>query len=364
MKKLYTLEKYQNKLEWLNHRGIGGSSASAILEENPYKSKIELYFDIKNGSENIEEAEPNVNEIYGTQCEDLIRQLFRLNHLEYKVNNPIKNSFYRRIDKPYLTASLDGTLINLTNKQKGILEIKTRDIRSKEDNALWEKGLPQNYFIQVLHYLVVMNDFDFAVVSYKLRYFNDGVVEKEVIKNHYIYRKDFINDLKFLEKKESEFYEINIKKGLIPSERIFKGGGNVFEPIVLNGAYQIKDFDKAVKDCEEFLEDYDRSNVLIETQDDYGAVKEARKIVRAKKEQIATMRKSIVNNVVGKLSEQLSSLEKKLDNADKLMTSNLDAFKGKVKAIKITLSSLKLEDIEKVKKFIADNKLEINIKEN
>ena len=40
---MYTTEIYDTEEQWLQNRGLGGSSASAILDSNPYMTKIELW---------------------------------------------------------------------------------------------------------------------------------------------------------------------------------------------------------------------------------------------------------------------------------------------------------------------------------
>ena len=78
---------------------------------------------------------------------------------------------YRRIDKPYMTATLDGKLVEIATGRKGILEIKTREIKNREDAENWQNGkIPDNYYIQCLHYLSVLNDHEFAILVAKLNF--------------------------------------------------------------------------------------------------------------------------------------------------------------------------------------------------
>lgn len=218
MKKLYKKETFNSKTEWLNARGIGGSSASVILGLNPYKNKLQLYNEINYQGE-LKEIEPNESMKYGVKLEPLIRKEFKLDFLnDYKVHTPKNNEMYRRIDKPYLTATLDGILTRIEDKKKGVLEIKTHDIRSLADEELWKNGLPYNYYIQVCHYLAVMNDFEFAIVVGRLRYINfkTNQVEKIEYVFHKISRKEREKDIETVEKLITNFYENNIEKHIIP----------------------------------------------------------------------------------------------------------------------------------------------------
>lgn len=219
----YTKETFKTKEQWLKARGLGGSSASAILGKNPYMSILELYRAIVMPNKN-----PLVNQnesmYYGTRCEPLMRKLFAYDFKDvYRVHTPKDNEMYRRKDKPYMTATVDGVLTEKKTKRKGILEIKTHDIRNRKDEEMWSNHLPENYYIQVLHYLLVMNDCEFVEVNAKLKfydYFNaDGKkLKKTELRYYYIDRNDehIQKDLAYLERKETEFWENNVLKKVMP----------------------------------------------------------------------------------------------------------------------------------------------------
>ena len=227
MERLYTRETYKSKEEWLKSRGLGGSSASAILGKNPNMTIIELYKAIVMPRGNkIEQT--NESMTYGTKCEPLIRKLFAYDFKEkYRVHTPSNFEMYRRTDKPYMTATLDGVITEKKTHRKGILEIKTHDVRNKKDLQEWKDHIPDNYYIQVLHYLLVMTDFEFAVLTAKLKYYDFFSEEgKKLLKTeivyYYIDRNDerIKNELAFLEKKETEFWENNVLKKKIPTLKL------------------------------------------------------------------------------------------------------------------------------------------------
>ena len=211
--KNYTKETFKTKEDWLKARGLGGSSASAILGKNPYMSVLELYRAIVMPNKHPL-VKQNESMYYGTKCEPLIRKLFAYDHKDLcRVHTPKDNEMYRRIDKPYMTAKLDG-----------VLEVKTHDVRNRKDEEEWKDHIPENYYIQVLHYLLVMNDCEYVVLTAKLRfydYFNaDGKkLIKTEIRYYYIDRNDerIKKDLAFLEKKETEFWEENVQKKVMPT---------------------------------------------------------------------------------------------------------------------------------------------------
>ena len=231
MEQNYTVEIYDNEEEWLAARGIGGSSASAILDENPHMTKLELWnaiLDKQHNNTTTKKSKKNEILDYGHKAEPLIRKLVALNlKAKYKVIAPKKYEMYRRKDKPYITATIDSTLIDLESGKKGVLEIKTRKCKGRKEFDEWtiEKKIPQNYFIQCLHYLVAMNDMDFVVLVPKLilskKQRDEWVIDTEtIVYGLIIWREDVLKEVEYLENKETHFWERNIIKREIPEVKI------------------------------------------------------------------------------------------------------------------------------------------------
>lgn len=113
--------------EWLQARAgrIGGSDASAILGMNPYRTNIELW-QIKTGQLVPEDISDKPYVKYGTEAEQYLRELFKLDFPEYQVcyeeNNMFLNGKY-----PFGHASLDGWLID-QNGRLGVWECKTTKV--------------------------------------------------------------------------------------------------------------------------------------------------------------------------------------------------------------------------------------------
>lgn len=237
----YTKEEYLNRVDWLSYRGIGGSSASAILGVNPYMTKGQLYEDIVYKKEPskiaIKEKMKTESQKYGQVLEPHLRDIFKADYYRlYMVYDPfvrkggraVKGSeiMYRRDDKPYLTATLDGTLLDKKTQEQGIFEAKTRDIRKEGDIEEWDGHLPMNYYVQVLHYLNVKDDTTFAVLFAKLRFFQkdadteEFVVARSELRPYWIYKKDsrVQRDMAILEKAETDFWENNVQKKVYPYE--------------------------------------------------------------------------------------------------------------------------------------------------
>ena len=189
--------------EWLANRGrIGGSDASCIVGMNPYKSNVELW-QIKTGQlipEDISE-QPFVK--YGTEAEQHLRELFKLDFPEYQVFYE-ENNMWLNDKMPFAHASLDGWLIDEEGR-KGILEIKTTNILQSMQKEKWNNRLPDNYYIQILHYLMV-TEFDFAILKAQLKSEFNGEIYLQT-KHYKIERLEVEADIEFLESSERKFWK-------------------------------------------------------------------------------------------------------------------------------------------------------------
>lgn len=190
--------------EWLQERSgrIGGSDASAILGMNPYRTNIELW-QIKTGQLIPEDISDKPYVKYGTEAEQYLRDLFKLDFPEYQVlyeeNNMFLNDRY-----PFGHASLDGWLIDQDGR-KGVWECKTTNILQSMQKEKWNHRIPDNYYIQLLHYLLI-TEFDFAVLKAQLKYEFDGDVFLQT--RHYkIERSEVQADIDFLESAERKFWK-------------------------------------------------------------------------------------------------------------------------------------------------------------
>jgi predicted phage-related endonuclease len=130
--------------------------------------------------------------------------LFKLDFPQYEVkyieNNLFLNDWY-----PFAHASLDGWLEEEETGRKGILEIKTTNILQSMQKEKWNHRIPDNYFIQCLHYLAVTN-FDFVILKAQLKFDYDGEIFLNT-KHYYIYRTEVAEDIKYLMEEEQKFYE-------------------------------------------------------------------------------------------------------------------------------------------------------------
>lgn len=189
--------------EWLENRhGIGGSDASAVLALNPYKTNVELWEE-KCGLRIPEDISDKDYVKYGHDAEPLLRGLFALDHPEYKIeyfgDNMIRNEKYS-----WAHASLDGELTDQDGR-KGILEIKTTNILQSMQREKWKDQIPDNYYIQVLHYMLV-TEYEFVELRAQLKSVWQGQIRLQT-KDYHIERSDVEEDIQILRRAEEEFWQ-------------------------------------------------------------------------------------------------------------------------------------------------------------
>ena len=203
MEAAYRIYDFHNEQEWLSGRlnGIGGSDASAVVGMNPYKTNIEL-FEEKTGRRVPEDISEKPYVIYGKKAEEYIRELFRLDYPEYQVEHH-EFRILQSLSHPFMQASLDGELTDQEGR-RGILEIKTTNILQSMQYEKWKDRIPDNYYIQVLHYLLVTG-YEFVVLRAHL-VSEWGRDKRTTVKHYFIEREEVREDLGMLLEEEKKFW--------------------------------------------------------------------------------------------------------------------------------------------------------------
>lgn len=193
----------KDREQWLKNRfnGIGGSEISAVIGCNPYLDNVTLW-EHKTGKREPEDISDKPYVKYGTNAEYHLRELFKLDFPQYKVeyieNNSFKNDLF-----PWALASCDGWLIDEKGR-KGILEIKTTEILQSMQKEKWRERIPQNYYCQCLFYMAVL-EADFCVLKAQLKTVFDGVPYLQT-KHYHIERSDVQEDIDFLMNEGEKFW--------------------------------------------------------------------------------------------------------------------------------------------------------------
>ena len=202
------MRTYETREEWLKARKsyIGGSDAAAVLGMNPWMSNTELW-EIKTGRRKKTFLDDNEFVKYGHAAEPLLRELFKLDYPEMEVFYEPANMWTN--DRfPFAHASLDSWLKDEFGRL-GILEIKTSNLLNKSMSDKWKDQIPDNYYLQCLHYMMVL-EADFAIVKAQLKSERDGDVYLQT-KHYWIERRDVEEDIETLKTAEEEFYQCILK---------------------------------------------------------------------------------------------------------------------------------------------------------
>lgn len=173
-----------------------------MIGRNPYKTNIDLYKE-KTGKKIPVDISNKPYVIYGKKAEAPIRELFGLDYPEYQVEHH-ENRILRSMKYPFLQASLDGELTDQEGR-RGVLEIKTTNILQSMQQEKWNGRIPDNYYIQVLHYLLVTG-YDFAVLRAHLISTWDKEVRTQV-RHYFLERKEVMVDLDYLLQQEIKFWK-------------------------------------------------------------------------------------------------------------------------------------------------------------
>lgn len=198
--------------EWLKERkfGIGGSDAAAVLGLSKWKTNVQLWEE-KTGRRKAPDISDKPCVQYGIHAEEPIRQIFALNYPEYEVQHE-ENKIIKHPKYPFLIASLDGILIDKETGEKGVLEIKTTEIVRSTQNEMWKgDNIPDTYYCQVLHYLNVTG-FSFVKLVAELKYEQDYQARK----TYTIQREEVVDEIKYLEQQEIEFWNEYVVKDIRP----------------------------------------------------------------------------------------------------------------------------------------------------
>ena len=202
----HVFTKNMTEEQWLLERrkGVGGSDAGAVMDLNKWASPLTVYLDKKGlnhfaGNQSTERGtwleEPireKAKEALGVMIEECPYMFTSATHLFMRAN--IDGLVYIQEEKEINGISLSGL---------GGHEIKT----TQRGDDFSEHEIPDSYFAQVQHYMVVL-DLPWFILS---AYF----IDRHEFRHYVIQRDDaFISRLIEAEK---DFWENFIEKGIMPA---------------------------------------------------------------------------------------------------------------------------------------------------
>ena len=134
--------------QWLALRmnGLGGSDAAAACGVSKWKSPLMLWFE-KTGKQPAQEAGEAA--YWGTVMEPILR-----NEFAKRTNLKVEEVpfMFQSQEHPFMLANIDG-IVHETDGSVSLLEIKTAGSYAA---AEWSDGLPAEYYLQIQHYLAVV----------------------------------------------------------------------------------------------------------------------------------------------------------------------------------------------------------------
>jgi putative phage-type endonuclease len=162
--------KISDRSNWLDIRNsftkkgmTGGSDAATMLNKNPWKSKVKLFYEALGISKRRDEQ--NEAMFHGTHLEDYVADKWQYFDgtedsliTNYNSGNKIKKSVRQNAiivnkDFDHLFANVDRIITKHPGRSgKGVLEVKTISDRYSD---MWEAGIPPQYYFQMQHYLIV-----------------------------------------------------------------------------------------------------------------------------------------------------------------------------------------------------------------
>lgn len=196
--------EYNNREEWLANRikSIGASEVASAIGLSPWMSQEELW-EIKTGRREPKDLSTNSRVIFGQQAEGLIRDLYALEHPEYKIEYHPYRVYYNE-DAPFLTATLDGELIRIADGIKGVYEGKTAEVGKKVQWEEWKNKIPTNYYCQLCQQLYcVGEEYQFSVLNAKLKRLNGD----SEIRSYEFKREEMEEDIRLIVDEAKRFWK-------------------------------------------------------------------------------------------------------------------------------------------------------------
>ena len=166
-----------NYKDWLQDRkdnpSIGASASASILGLNPWQTEVDVWNDLVNGAN---PQEDNLAMWLGREMEPIIKKLF-MDKTGLKVHNDNKI----RIDDKYnfLTTNLDGLGVG-----------ESVPVEYKTTGAPWDGEIPDHYFVQIQHQMMVTKSPHIYFVSLSMGRRKELIIEK------YERNNEFINDMR------------------------------------------------------------------------------------------------------------------------------------------------------------------------
>lgn len=202
---------FENREDWLAGRmqGIGASEAAAVVGMSPWMSKLELWR-LKVGAEKAKDLSGSAAVSRGVRMEPALRSLYTAIHPGHTVDYYPYDILYQK-ERPFIFATLDGEVTDERGR-KGILEIKTSSPNGKAGWAKWDGHIPDHYYCQILHQMLATG-YEFVDLMASLENMDCDLS----IRTYHFERANQEEDMAWLLKQETDFYQNNVLNGVPPA---------------------------------------------------------------------------------------------------------------------------------------------------
>jgi putative phage-type endonuclease len=210
------LNNYDTKEAWLKARydGIGGSDAGAIMGVNRFKTRDELLTE-KTKPYEAKTLEETPRQKRGHDCEAPIKQMFWLDYESLKYSDRDRLGKYTILtndEHPWLMGTPDCEIVYPQKDSPdtyGVLEIKTGRVYARDYDMLWKHKVPDSYYVQVLHYLLVNDEYKFAYLRGYLDHEDTSILMRVHTMQDYVFSRSsevIAKDLDLLFMEELKFW--------------------------------------------------------------------------------------------------------------------------------------------------------------
>ena len=143
-----------------------------------------------------------------------LRQIFSSNIKFYRAQN---NLSQQELAEKCDTAT--NYISEIETGRKGVWECKTTEIVSSMAKEKWAGRLPDNYYVQLIHSLLVREDCEFAHLTALLTFKFGGKELYQQIKNYHIERSEVQEDIDYLMQEGKKFWQY-VESGKRPPLRL------------------------------------------------------------------------------------------------------------------------------------------------
>lgn len=208
----------KDRAEWLERRreGLGASDAPAVLGVSRWKTNVRLWEE-KTGLVVPEDIGDKPYVQYGNEAEPLLRAFFALDHPEYEVSF-VPYKVLHCPEKPFITCTPDGELVEKGTGRRGGLEIKTTQIMNAAGWDRWKDRVPDEYYVQVCHQMLAAG-WAFVELLAQIKFTTADGEDRKEVRHYKIERADALEDIALIQREAVAFWR-RVERGRRPDLKI------------------------------------------------------------------------------------------------------------------------------------------------